>query len=41
MVGSQVSDIIEVDDDYSPSEIEEMAREAMFNMIEWEWKELD
>lgn len=38
-VGSQVSKEIEVEDDCSELEIEEMAREVMLDLINWSWKE--
>ncbi len=39
-VGSMVEDIFEVDDIAPPDLINELAKEAMFEMIEWDWKEV-
>lgn len=36
-VGSECSDEFEVEDDTTEKEIEEMAKDAMFNMIEWNY----
>lgn len=36
-VGSKCSDEIEVEDDATDDEIEEAAKEVMFNMIEWNY----
>lgn len=37
-VGSETYDEIEVEDDATEAEIETQAKEAMFEMIEWDWK---
>ena len=37
-VGSDCETEIEVEDDCSDGEIDEISREAMFGMIEWGWK---
>lgn len=37
LVGCKKESKIEVDDDATDDEIEEHAREEMFNMIEWGW----
>ena len=39
-VGCRKTESFEVDDDVSDEEIEEMAQEVMFNMIEWSWHEV-
>lgn len=36
-IGSLCEDEFELDDNISESEIEDQARECMFNMIEWSW----
>lgn len=36
-VGSECKDSFEVEDDATEEEIEEMAKDAMFSMIEWNW----
>jgi hypothetical protein len=38
MVGCERTIEIEIDDDKSEDEIEELAKEAMFEMIEWWWE---
>lgn len=38
-VGSQCDDTMEVEDDATDDEIEEMAKDAAFNMMEWGWSE--
>lgn len=38
LVGCKRSTTIEVDDDASDEEIEDQAREALFEMIEWNWE---
>lgn len=38
MQGSDREVEIEVDDDTPDDEIEELARDAMFEMIEWTWR---
>jgi len=38
LVGCRRESTIEVDDDAMDDEIEEMARDEMFNMIEWGWR---
>ena len=40
LVGCRRSETIEVEDDATEEEIEEVARETMFSMIEWGWKPL-
>jgi hypothetical protein len=40
-IGSRVSTTIEVDDDISVAALEEDARDAMFNLIEWGFRPLD
>lgn len=38
-IGSRVETTFEIDDDASEEEIEEAAREALFNrLISWDWK---
>jgi hypothetical protein len=37
---SKVSTVIEVEDDLSEDEIDNLAQEAMFGLIEWTWKPL-
>lgn len=39
-VGSRCVDTIELDDDCTDAEIEEYARDAMFEMIEWGYEEV-
>lgn len=39
-VGSKCKETIEVEDDCTEEEIEELAREVMFNMIEWGYEEV-
>ena len=39
-VGSKTETTIDVDDDAPESEIDEMAREAMFELINWDWREV-
>ena len=41
LVGCKRSSTIEVEDDMTDDEIEEEAREAMFNLIEWGWSWVD
>lgn len=41
LVGSKVTDVIELPDDSTDEEIETAARDAMFNMIEWDWCKVD
>jgi hypothetical protein len=41
VVGSRVKEIIELPDDTPEDEIEEYARETMFEMIEWNWRETE
>lgn len=36
-IGSECSTTFDIEDDASEEEIEEIAREEMFNMIEWNW----
>ena len=40
-VGSRCSEVIEVEDDMSDDEIDEQAKDAMFNLIEWSWRDAD
>lgn len=40
-VGSKVTTIIEVMDNATDDEIEEMAREAMFELVEWGFHEVE
>lgn len=37
-LGSKCSTTIEVEDDCSDAEIEVLAQETMFGLIEWSWK---
>ncbi len=37
--GCKRTETLEVDDDLSDEEIEEVARDVMFNMMEWGWYE--
>lgn len=37
LVGCRRSETIEVEDDCSEDEIEEMARDTMYSLIEWGW----
>lgn len=39
-VRSEDYEVIEVDDDVTPDEIEEIAREAMFELISWGWENM-
>ena len=39
-VGSRCSETIEVEDDATDDEINQLAHETMLEMIEWDWKEL-
>lgn len=41
LVGSKVTEVIELPDDFTDEEIEAAARDAMFNMIEWNWQKVD
>lgn len=41
LVNSETYQIIEVDDDAAEDEIEEAAREAMFEQINWNWEIVD
>lgn len=38
LVGCRRKATIEVEDDCTDEEIEELAREALFEMIEWGWR---
>lgn len=40
-VGSRKAEVIEVEDDMSDDDIDEVARECMFSMIEWSWRDAD
>ena len=40
-VGSRCETVIEVEDTATEKQIEEDARDAMFNMIEWNFRELE
>lgn len=40
-VGSRSSNIIEVEDDLTEDEITEMAFDEIWNMLEWDWQEID
>lgn len=40
-VGSRVTDVIEVDDDATESDIDAIAQQQMFEMISWGWKKLE
>ncbi len=40
-VGSKCETWIEVEDDAEDAEIEELARDAMYEMIEWNWRKDD
>lgn len=40
-VGSRCETEIEVDDEATEEDITELAQEAMFGMIEWDWREKD
>jgi hypothetical protein len=40
-VGSKVERIFEVEDDCSEQEIEEFAKDSMFEMIEWGYSEVE
>jgi hypothetical protein len=37
-VGSQCERTFEIEDDLTDDEIEQIAQEAMWNMVEWNWK---
>lgn len=37
-IGSKCTDEFEIEDDAAEDDIEEAARECMFNMIEWNYK---
>lgn len=37
LVGCNRTTTFEIGDDATPDEIEEQAREAMFEMLEWHW----
>lgn len=41
LVGCRKESTIEVEDDCDRDEIEQMAREEMFTMIEWGWSPFD
>lgn len=38
MQGSRVTDTLEVEDDATEEQIEEDAKEVMFNLINWGWR---
>ncbi len=38
MEGSRITDTFEVEDDATEEQIEEDAKEVMFNMISWGWR---
>lgn len=40
-VGAKREEIIEVEDDCSEKELEEIAEETMLSMIEWGWSEVE
>lgn len=40
-VGSEKVRTIEVDDDTLEDDIEEIAKDAMFDMISWNWERVD
>jgi len=39
-VGSKCSTIIEIDDDSTPEQIEEIAGETKDKLVEWGWKQV-
>lgn len=41
LVQSETYRDIEVEDDATEEDIEELAREAMFEQIEWSWEKVD
>lgn len=38
LVGSKVYEEFEIEDDATEDEIEKIARETMFNLINWSWE---
>ncbi len=41
LVGSKKTEVIEVDDDMSDDDIDKVAQECMFQMIDWSWHDAD
>lgn len=39
-VGSKCEETLELDDDCTEEEIEECAKDAMFQMINWDWQKV-
>lgn len=39
IVGSETSQTLEIESDMTEDEIDDLARDTMFEMIEWGWKE--
>ena len=38
LVGCNRKSVIEVEDELSDEDIDELARDAMFSLIEWDWR---
>lgn len=41
LVGCKVKQVIEIEETHTEEEVENIAREIMFSMIEWNWKEIE
>lgn len=41
VVGSMTEDVIEVEDDLTEEQIEEEARDYIFNFVEWGWDKVE
>ncbi len=41
LVGSKVTEIIELDDDMSEDELEDIGQQTMFDMIDWNWERVE